>query len=93
MPALSKLPELSDAAARRALAQVAVIKLNGGLATSMGLQQPKSLLEARSGITFLDVIVGRTTALRTVYGAKLPLVLMNSEVTREATLAALAEHP
>ncbi|MGI8491968.1 MAG: UTP--glucose-1-phosphate uridylyltransferase, partial [Acidimicrobiales bacterium] len=34
------LDELPDADASDALAAVAVIKLNGGLATSMGLQQP-----------------------------------------------------
>ena len=47
-----------ERAARRSIAaaaleRLAVIKLNGGLATSMGLQQPKSLLEARDGRTFL----------------------------------------
>jgi UTP--glucose-1-phosphate uridylyltransferase len=92
-PDVPALAELSDADATEALAQVAVVKLNGGLATSMGLQQPKSLLEAREGITFLDVIVGRTLALRRAHDVKLPLVLMNSQVTRESTLAALARHP
>jgi UTP--glucose-1-phosphate uridylyltransferase len=93
VPDVPTLAELSEADAAQALAQVAVIKLNGGLATSMGLQQPKSLLEARRGITFLDVIVGRTLALRAHHGVKLPLVLMNSQVTREPTLAALARYP
>ena len=47
--------------------QVALIKLNGGLATTMGLQQPKSLMEARDGLSFLDIIVGQTLALRRRY--------------------------
>ena len=71
------------------LDRFALIKLNGGLATSMGLEQPKSLLEAKHGRTFLEIIVGQTLALRDRHGIRLPLVLMNSEVTRRPTLAAL----
>ncbi len=93
VPDVPRLSDLSDAAATEALSQVVVIKLNGGLATSMGLQQPKSLLEARAGVTFLDVIVGRTLALRAAHGVTLPLVLMNSQVTRAATLDALTRYP
>jgi UTP--glucose-1-phosphate uridylyltransferase len=90
MPSLDGLPEPD---ASEALARVAQIKLNGGLATTMGLQQPKSLVQARDGRSFLEIIIGQTLALRSRHGVRLPLVLMNSDVTREATLAALAEHP
>jgi len=72
---------------------VALIKLNGGLATTMGLQEPKSLVQARDGRSFLEIIIGQTLAMRSRYDVRLPLVLMNSEVTREATLSALASHP
>ncbi len=89
-PALVDLP---DADATRALSEVALIKLNGGLATSMGLQEPKSLIEARDGRSFLEIIIGQTLALRRRYDVALPLVLMDSDVTREPTLRALAEHP
>jgi UTP--glucose-1-phosphate uridylyltransferase len=75
------------------LDHVAVIKLNGGLATTMGLRSPKSLVEVRDGRSFLDIIVGQTLALRRRYGVRLPLVLMNSEATREETLRALAAYP
>jgi UTP--glucose-1-phosphate uridylyltransferase len=87
------LDELTQVDGRSALDHVAVIKLNGGLATTMGLQQPKSLLEARDGSTFLDIIVGQTLALRRRYGIGLPLVLMDSETTRGPTLEALERHP
>jgi UTP--glucose-1-phosphate uridylyltransferase len=75
------------------LDHVAVIKLNGGLATTMGLRSPKSLVEVREGKSFLDVIVGQTLALRRRHGVRLPLVLMNSEATREETLRALEAYP
>jgi UTP--glucose-1-phosphate uridylyltransferase len=90
VPALDDLrqPDQPDA-----LRQFAVIKLNGGLATTMGLSQPKSLLEAREGHTFLDIIVGQTLALRREYDLQLPLLLMDSEATQRQTLAALERHP
>ena len=75
---VTALDELPDADAADALGRVAVIKLNGGLATSMGLRSPKSLVEAREGRSFLDIIVGQTLALRRRYCVRLPLVLMNS---------------
>jgi UTP--glucose-1-phosphate uridylyltransferase len=90
VPALAELPDVDPASA---LEHVAVIKLNGGLATSMGLRSPKSLLEAREGRSFLDVIVGQTLALRRRYGVELPLLLMDSEATRAETLAALGAQP
>ena len=88
-PALEDLPAVGAETAA-VLREVALIKLNGGLATSMGLQQPKSLMEARDGRTFLDIIVGQTLHLRRRYGVALPLVLMDSDATREPTLRALA---
>jgi UTP--glucose-1-phosphate uridylyltransferase len=90
VPALEDLPA---ADAHRALSRVVVIKLNGGLATTMGLQQPKSLMEARDGKSFLEIIIGQTLGLRGRHGVELPLVLMDSESTREPTLAQLARHP
>lgn len=90
---IDTLEQLADADATDVLDRVAVIKLNGGLATSMGLRSPKSLVEARDGHSFLDIIVGQTLALRSRYGARLPLVLMNSEATREETMRALEAYP
>lgn len=39
------------------LEKLAVLKLNGGLGTTMGCVGPKSAIEVRSGMTFLDLIV------------------------------------
>ncbi len=86
---LEELPEASDGA----LDRVAVVKLNGGLATSMGLRSPKSLVEARDGRSFLDIILGNTLALRRRYGVRLPLVLMNSQATHRDTMRVLESHP
>jgi UTP--glucose-1-phosphate uridylyltransferase len=77
-------------AGRAALDRAIVLKLNGGLGTSMGMSGPKSLLKVKEGHTFLDIIVHQVLYLRRTTGARLPLLLMNSFSTREDTLAALA---
>ncbi len=75
------------------LDQAVVLKLNGGLGTSMGLDGPKSLLEVKEGLTFLDITARQILALRERTGARLPLVLMNSFSTRAASLERLAGYP
>jgi UTP--glucose-1-phosphate uridylyltransferase len=90
---VDRLEQLPDADVGDMLDRVAVIKLNGGLATSMGLRSPKSLVQAREGHSFLDIIIGQTLSLRARYGVRLPLILMDSQATREETLRALEAHP
>jgi UTP--glucose-1-phosphate uridylyltransferase len=89
LPGLDQLPEPSPAQARDALDRLVIVKLNGGLGTSMGLSGPKSLLEVKPGVSFLDVLARQVLALRERYRARLPLVLMNSAVTRDASLEVL----
>lgn len=100
---------ISDDDAAAALSRTAMLKLNGGLGTSMGMDQAKSLLPVRvapaSGepgaapgtepemLTFLDIIVGQVRAARRATGARLPLLFMNSFRTRDDSLAALERYP
>ena len=72
---------------RRELHKTVLVKLNGGLATSMGLTGPKALLTVKDDLTFLDIVLRQAES----YG--IPLVLMDSFTTHEATLAAVASHP
>ncbi len=74
------------------LGEVAVIKLNGGLGTGMGLQGPKSLLAVREGVNFLDLMVRQVLSLREKSGKKVRLLLMNSFSTSEETLGHLARY-
>ncbi|MGZ4275152.1 MAG: UTP--glucose-1-phosphate uridylyltransferase [Solirubrobacteraceae bacterium] len=90
VPSVADLPEAGDPAA---LDRAVVLKLNGGLGTSMGMTKAKSLLEVRDGLSFLDIIVKQVLHLRERTGARLPLVLMNSFATREDSLAALERDP
>jgi UTP--glucose-1-phosphate uridylyltransferase len=95
---IEPLDELPDAASLpasdgSALGQAVVLKLNGGLGTSMGMTRAKSLLEVKDGLSFLDAIVRQVLHLRERHGARVPLLLMNSFATREDTLAALERYP
>ena len=81
---------IAEEQAAQALAGTVVIKLNGGLGTSMGMDRAKSLLPVRDGRTFLDIIVEQVRAARARYGVKLPLLFMNSFRTSEDTREALA---
>src|SRR4051794_9328419 len=91
MPALADV-EVSDEDATAALRGTAVIKLNGGLGTSMGMDRAKSLLCVRKGLSFLDVIARQLLHLREKYDAPLPLLFMNSFRTSADTLDAVARY-
>jgi UTP--glucose-1-phosphate uridylyltransferase len=92
---LGDLPDFDElpAADGSALGRAVVLKLNGGLGTSMGMTRAKSLIEVKDGHTFLDVIVRQVLHLRERHGARIPLLLMNSFATRDDTLAALERYP
>jgi UTP--glucose-1-phosphate uridylyltransferase len=84
--------EVDETAAAETIGKTAVIKLNGGLGTSMGMDRAKSLLCVRRGLSFLDIIARQVLHLRKRYGVTLPLIFMNSFRTSEDTLAALARY-
>ncbi|MFC6696328.1 UTP--glucose-1-phosphate uridylyltransferase [Nocardioides daphniae] len=84
--------EVSEEDAFAAVRATAVIKLNGGLGTSMGMDRAKSLLCVRRGLSFLDIIVRQVLQLREAYDAPLPLIFMNSFRTSQDTLDALARY-
>lgn len=91
-------PKLDDvridpAHAKQVFDQLAIINLNGGLGTSMGLDKAKSLLPVRDGKSFLDIIVEQVLAARRGTNSRLPLIFMNSFRTREDTLEVLAKYP
>jgi UTP--glucose-1-phosphate uridylyltransferase len=84
--------DIDSETAAEAIRTTAVIKLNGGLGTSMGMDRAKSLLCVRRGLSFLDIIARQILHLREQYDATLPLIFMNSFRTSEDTMAALARY-
>ena len=89
LPNLNELHVPEDASL---LSQTVVIKLNGGLGTSMGLEGPKSLLKIKEDHTFLDLIARQILFLQEKFGCKLQFLLMNSFSTSEGTLRFLEKY-
>ena len=75
------------------LQQTLVLKLNGGLGTSMGLDKAKSLLEVKGGNTFLDLTAKQVISMRQHFKANVSFMLMNSFNTSEDTLNFLSKYP
>ncbi len=82
-----------ETAGREAARKTAVIKLNGGLGTSMGLSKAKSLLIVKERLSFLDITARQVLSYRAKSGAPLPVAFMNSFATHEDTLEALQAYP
>ncbi|MCD4557517.1 UTP--glucose-1-phosphate uridylyltransferase [Schaalia sp. lx-100] len=78
---------------QEAIAKTAIIKLNGGLGTSMGLDRAKTLLEVRDGLNFLDLIAKQVLSMRQRYNAGLPLLFMTSFRTDTDTVQYLQRYP
>jgi len=79
------LNEKNNVTIRNCLNKLVVIKLNGGLGTSMGCKGPKSTISVRDDLTFLDLIIRQLENINLTYGANVPLVLMNSFNTDDET--------
>eukprot|EP00892_Ulva_mutabilis_P001626 jgi/Ulvmu1/11464/UM077_0007.1 len=92
LPVYEELTEPEDA--QTLLSATAVLKLNGGLGTSMGLEKAKSLLPVKDGKTFLDLIAEQVKKMRESFGSNVRFVLMNSFSTSADTTEHLSgTHP
>ena len=87
LPDLASFSEDLRNTGTAAIAKTAMIKLNGGLGTSMGLEQAKSLIVVKDGLSFLDIIARQALMQET------PLILMNSFATRADSLEVLKQYP
>lgn len=88
----SNLSEPSRDKVRDLLNRLVIVKLNGGLGTSMGCTGPKSVIQVRNDLTFLDLTVRQVEKLNQVYDCDVPLVLMNSFNTHEDTLKLITKY-
>ena len=83
LPDATQFPANLNEIGQNALSKTILLKLNGGLGTSMGLAQAKSLLKIKDNLTFLDIIAQQAQQ------QNVPLILMNSFNTQADSLAAL----
>lgn len=87
LPDADTFSEELAAVGEAVLPRTAVIKLNGGLGTSMGLEQAKSLLVVKEGLSFLDIIARQSICMA------VPLILMDSFSTQEDACHVLCRYP
>lgn len=71
----------------KSLPKTVLIKLNGGMGTSMGLESAKSLLHVKQNLSFLEITIKQAKK------AGIPLLLMNSFITKLESEKALQKHP
>lgn len=58
--------------------KLAILKLNGGLGTSMGCNGPKALIEVKDGKNFLDIVYLQKEKIENHFKQPIYLILMNS---------------
>ncbi|KRY33839.1 Actin-related protein 2, partial [Trichinella spiralis] len=88
----SDLTEPSMDKVRSMLSKMVIVKLNGGLGTTMGCKGPKSLIPVRHDLTFLDLTMQQIEHLNLTHDVDIPLVLMNSFNTDQDTKRALRKY-
>ncbi|GMT17580.1 hypothetical protein PFISCL1PPCAC_8877, partial [Pristionchus fissidentatus] len=88
----SQLPNYDKASIAAMLNKLVVVKLNGGLGTSMGCKGPKSVISVRNDLTFLDLTMQQIQTLNKTYDVDVPLVLMNSFNTDDDTQKLLKKY-
>lgn len=76
-----------------ALKQAVIIKLNGGLGTNMGLDRAKTLLSAKNGLRFIDIILNQVSGLRKEHSIQLPLLFMDSFRTQQDSAEVVQSAP
>ena len=74
------------------LKKTAVLKLNGGLGTTMGCAGPKTAIEVQKNDNFLDLLVQQKRTLEERLQADLPLLFLNSFSTQEETTKILKKY-
>jgi len=88
----SDLTPTPSANVQELLDSLVVVKLNGGLGTSMGCKGPKSIIQVRNDLTFLDLTLQQIQNLNKMYNVNVPLVLMNSFNTDDDTRKLLKKY-
>ena len=76
---------------KKHLSEVVVIKLNGGLGTTMGLETPKSLVAVRAENSFLDITTQQLNTFNTSFNTHIPFYLMDSDRTLKLTLEFISD--
>jgi UTP--glucose-1-phosphate uridylyltransferase len=74
------------------LNKLAIVKLNGGLGTTMKCSKAKGCLEVINNNTFLDIFINQVIFVNKKFLSNIPIVLMNSEYTEVDTQVILDKY-
>ncbi|KAE9414074.1 hypothetical protein Angca_004496, partial [Angiostrongylus cantonensis] len=74
------------------LRRLVIVKLNGGLGTTMGCEGPKSFIKVKGELSFLDIALEQHKAFNESHKSNVPLVLMNSFYTDDQTTQKLGQN-
>ncbi|CAM6048509.1 unnamed protein product [Sphagnum compactum] len=74
------------------LDKLVVVKICGALGRALGSSEPKSLIEVRSGKSFIDIIVEHIEVLNFRYGTNILLILATSDNTDEPLSQAVRKY-
>ncbi|KJH47055.1 UTP--glucose-1-phosphate uridylyltransferase [Dictyocaulus viviparus] len=77
---------------RDVLDRLVVVKLNGGLGTTMGCYGPKSFIKVKGELSFLDIARQQHKVFNETHHCDVPLILMNSFYTDELTIRELGKN-
>jgi UTP--glucose-1-phosphate uridylyltransferase len=72
--------------------KLAIVKLNGGLGTTMKCSKAKGCLEVFDNNTFLDIFINQVIFVNKKFSSNIPIVLMNSEYTEIDTQVILDKY-
>lgn len=78
------IPEPTEKS-KELLKKLAILKLNGGLGTTMGCVGPKSAITVKDGKNFIDLVMKQIKYFNSKYKTDVPLILMNSFNTEDMT--------
>ncbi len=93
LPSTADLPSITNPhTALPYIKKTVVIKLNGGLGTSMGLPRAKGCLAVKDHLTFIDLVAHQIMVLRRQIKAAVPVIFMNSYHTSKDTLRILERY-
>ena len=78
---------------KKALPELVVCKLNGGLGTGMGLERAKSVLPVKGGLSFNHVVADQLRYYRRTTGCNIPLLHMTSFSTESDIADFMRNYP
>lgn len=85
IPIYKNLNETDEICDAFNLSKLVVLKLNGGLGTTMGCKGPKSAINVKEDENFLDLVIKQMEELHKNNNICIPLIIMNSFNTQKHT--------